>query len=91
MSEPFEGRFIIDDGFVLVSPFEEQLASFQGDLGLFDIGDGATLGIIEPLTAAIVFALQHQHVAHHHLEQLRELGLVEKLERGGHYVLVGEV
>lgn len=30
-------------------------------------------------------------VAHHHLEQLRELGLVEKQEIGGHYVLVGEV
>ena len=30
-------------------------------------------------------------VAHHHLEQLRELGLVEKQDIGGHYVLVGEV
>jgi DNA-binding transcriptional ArsR family regulator len=30
-------------------------------------------------------------VAHHHLEQLRELGLVEKQEIGGHYFLVGEV
>jgi DNA-binding transcriptional ArsR family regulator len=30
-------------------------------------------------------------VANHHLEQLRELGLVEKQEIGGHYVLVGEV
>lgn len=30
-------------------------------------------------------------VAHHHLEQLRELGLVEKQEVGGHYVLVGDV
>ncbi len=30
-------------------------------------------------------------IAHHHLEQLRELGLVEKQEIGGHYVLVGEV
>ena len=30
-------------------------------------------------------------VAHHHLEQLRDLGLVEKQEIGGHYVLVGEV
>ena len=30
-------------------------------------------------------------VAFHHLEQLRELGLVEKQEIGGHYVLVGEV
>ncbi len=30
-------------------------------------------------------------VAHHHLEQLRELGLVQKQEIGGHYVLVGEV
>lgn len=30
-------------------------------------------------------------VASHHLEQLRELGLVEKQEVGGHYVLVGQV
>jgi DNA-binding transcriptional ArsR family regulator len=30
-------------------------------------------------------------VAHHHLEQLRELGLVQKQEIGGHYVLVSEV
>jgi DNA-binding transcriptional ArsR family regulator len=30
-------------------------------------------------------------VANHHLEQLRELGLVEKQEIGGHYVLVGNI
>ena len=30
-------------------------------------------------------------VAHHHLEQLRELGLVEKQDIGGHYILVGNV
>jgi DNA-binding transcriptional ArsR family regulator len=30
-------------------------------------------------------------VANHHLEQLRELGLVHKEEVGGHYVLVSEV
>jgi len=30
-------------------------------------------------------------IAFHHLEQLRELGLVQKQEVGGHYVLVGEV
>ena len=30
-------------------------------------------------------------IAFHHLEQLRELGLVEKQEVGGHYALVGEV
>jgi len=30
-------------------------------------------------------------VAHHHLEQLKELGLVQKEEVGGHYTLVGEV
>jgi len=30
-------------------------------------------------------------VANHHLEQLRELGLVEKQEIGGHFVRVGEV
>jgi hypothetical protein len=30
-------------------------------------------------------------IAFHHLEQLRELGLVEKQEIGGHYVLVGQV
>jgi LexA DNA binding domain len=30
-------------------------------------------------------------IAFHHLEQLRQLGLVEKQEIGGHYVLVGEV
>jgi DNA-binding transcriptional ArsR family regulator len=30
-------------------------------------------------------------VAYHHLEQLRELGLVQKEEVGGHYVLVSEV
>ena len=30
-------------------------------------------------------------VAFHHLEQLRELGLVEKQEVGGHYVLVSQV
>jgi DNA-binding transcriptional ArsR family regulator len=30
-------------------------------------------------------------IAHHHLEQLTELGLVEKQEIGGHYVLVSQV
>jgi len=30
-------------------------------------------------------------VAQHHLEQLREMGLVQKQEVGGHYYLVGEV
>lgn len=30
-------------------------------------------------------------VANHHLEQLRELGLVEKQDVGGHYFLVNEV
>jgi DNA-binding transcriptional ArsR family regulator len=30
-------------------------------------------------------------VAYHHLEQLRELGLVQKQEIGGHYLLVSEV
>ncbi|MCW4046077.1 MAG: ArsR family transcriptional regulator [Candidatus Bathyarchaeota archaeon] len=30
-------------------------------------------------------------VAYHHLEQLRELGLVQKEDIGGHYVLVSEV
>jgi DNA-binding transcriptional ArsR family regulator len=30
-------------------------------------------------------------VANHHLEQLRDLGLVQKQDIGGHYVLVGEV
>ncbi len=30
-------------------------------------------------------------VANHHLEQLRELGLVEKQEVGGHYMLVSQV
>src|SRR3989304_808324 len=30
-------------------------------------------------------------VANHHLEQLRELGLVEKQDIGGHYVLVSHV
>ncbi len=30
-------------------------------------------------------------VAHHHLEQLRDLGLVQKQEIGGNYSLVGEV
>ncbi len=30
-------------------------------------------------------------VAHHHLEQLRELGLVEKQDVGGHYTLVSDI
>src|SRR3990172_1035090 len=30
-------------------------------------------------------------VANHHLEQLRELGLVQKQEIGGHYFLINEV
>jgi DNA-binding transcriptional ArsR family regulator len=30
-------------------------------------------------------------VAYHHLEQLRELGLVQKQDIGGHYLLVSEV
>lgn len=30
-------------------------------------------------------------VANHHLEQLRELGLVQKQDIGGHYVLISEV
>jgi len=30
-------------------------------------------------------------VANHHLEQLRELGLVEKQDIGGHYFLISEV
>ena len=30
-------------------------------------------------------------IAQHHLEQLREIGLVQKKDVGGHYLLVGEV
>jgi predicted transcriptional regulator len=30
-------------------------------------------------------------VANHHLEQLRDLGLVQKQEIGGHYFLINEV
>jgi len=30
-------------------------------------------------------------VAHHHLEQLRELGLVQKQDTSGHYLLINEV
>jgi biotin operon repressor len=30
-------------------------------------------------------------IAQHHLEQLREIGLVQKQDVGGHYLLVGEV
>ncbi|MEM1539869.1 MAG: winged helix-turn-helix domain-containing protein [Candidatus Bathyarchaeia archaeon] len=35
--------------------------------------------------------LSSPSVAQHHLEQLREMGLVQKQEVGGHYYLVGEV
>ncbi len=36
-------------------------------------------------------AFQQPSIAFHHLEQLRELGLVQKQEIGGHYSLVSEV
>ena len=47
-----------------------------------------------PLSVRDVQRLLHfssPSVAQHHLEQLRQLNLVEKLESGGDYALVGEV
>jgi DNA-binding transcriptional ArsR family regulator len=47
-----------------------------------------------PLSVREVQRLLHfssPSVAQHHLEQLRQLNLVEKLESGGDYALVGEV
>jgi hypothetical protein len=47
-----------------------------------------------PLSAREVQRALHfssPSVAHHHLEQLRELGLVQKQDIGGHYFLVNEI
>ncbi len=50
--------------------------------------NGAPAGVRE-VQRALHFS--SPSIAFHHLEQLRELGLVEKQDIGGHYVLVGEV
>jgi hypothetical protein len=50
--------------------------------------NGAPAGVRE-VQRALHFS--SPSIAFHHLEQLRELGLVEKQEVGGHYVLVGQV
>jgi DNA-binding transcriptional ArsR family regulator len=49
---------------------------------------GAPVGVRE-VQRALHFS--SPSIAFHHLEQLRELGLVQKQEVGGHYVLVSEV
>ena len=50
--------------------------------------EGKSMGVRE-VQRALHFS--SPSIAFHHLEQLRELGLVQKQEIGGHYSLVGEV
>jgi hypothetical protein len=50
--------------------------------------EGKPLGVRE-VQRALRFS--SPSIAFHHLEQLRELGLVQKQDIGGHYSLVGEV
>lgn len=54
----------------------------------FLLKNGAPVGVRE-VQRALHFS--SPSIAFHHLEQLRELGLVEKQEVGGHYILVGQV
>jgi hypothetical protein len=54
----------------------------------FLLKNGAPVGVRE-VQRALHFS--SPSIAFHHLEQLKELGLVEKQEVGGHYVLVGQV
>jgi DNA-binding transcriptional ArsR family regulator len=54
----------------------------------FLLKTGAPVGVRE-VQRALHFS--SPSIAFHHLEQLRELGLVTKQEVGGHYVLVSEV
>ncbi|MFA7398400.1 MAG: hypothetical protein WC046_07945 [Candidatus Bathyarchaeia archaeon] len=54
----------------------------------FLLKNGAPVGVRE-VQRALHFS--SPSIAFHHLEQLRELGLVEKQEVGSHYVLVGQI
>ena len=54
----------------------------------FLLKNGAPVGVRE-VQRALRFS--SPSIAFHHLEQLRELGLVEKHEVGSHYVLVGQI
>lgn len=54
----------------------------------FLLKNGAPVGVRE-VQRALRFS--SPSIAFHHLEQLRELGLVEKQEVGSHYVLVGQI
>ena len=54
----------------------------------FLLKNGAPVGVRE-VQRALRFS--SPSIAFHHLEQLRELGLVEKQEVGSHYVLVGHI
>lgn len=54
----------------------------------FLLKTGAPVGVRE-VQRALHFS--SPSIAFHHLEQLRELGLVQKQEVGGHYLLVSEV
>ena len=54
----------------------------------FLLKNGAPVGVRE-VQRSLHFS--SPSIAFHHLEQLRELGLVQKQEVGGHYALVGEV
>ena len=54
----------------------------------FLLKNGSPVGVRE-VQRALHFS--SPSIAFHHLEQLRELGLVQKQEIGGHYSLVGEV
>jgi hypothetical protein len=54
----------------------------------FLLKNGSPVGVRE-VQRALHFS--SPSIAFHHLEQLRELGLVQKLEVGGHYTLVSEV
>ncbi len=54
----------------------------------FLLRNGGPVGVRE-VQRALHFS--SPSIAFHHLEQLRELGLVEKQEVGGHYLLVSQV
>jgi len=68
--------------------FEYALRGKAWKVYWFLLKTGSPVGVRE-VQRALRFS--SPSIAFHHLEQLKELGLVQKEEVGGHYSLVGEV
>lgn len=68
--------------------FEYELRGKDWDVYWILLKNGSPMSVRE-VQRALRFS--SPSVAHHHLEQLRKLGLVEKREVGGTYVLASEV